>query len=327
MQDWLFSSGNCAWPHDFAERERADFRRGPVRAYLEEMPVFPGIWLYRGEAGGRSRFSIEVKGGGASKGRIILGSMLAGRGVMALEGCDSQSWREDGRTYLLSPIERSMRYDIAAENGWQTTAVRLEEEALDMLGAGGSLPGVVRDVLEGRVDNLAGVAPISGPLRATSHMLLRSPYEGGMQALFRQAKVLELLAHLFDRLDGNDGDGAMGPLDLARVRLARERLLADLRDPPDLETLALDAGLSAKRLNQGFRHLYGTTVFSYLRDARLDAARAALEGGTPLSLKQLAWELGYGQVTNFVTAFRRRFGVPPGTYRDSAPGRNYERQQ
>ncbi len=56
-----------------------------------------------------------------------------------------------------------------------------------------------------------------------------------------------------------------------------------------------------------------------LRDARLDAARAALQGGTPLSLKQLAWELGYGQVTNFVTAFRRRFGVPPGAYRANAP--------
>jgi AraC-like DNA-binding protein len=44
-----------------------------------------------------------------------------------------------------------------------------------------------------------------------------------------------------------------------------------------------------------------------------------LQGGTPLSLKQLAWELGYGQVTNFVTAFRRRFGVPPGAYRATAP--------
>jgi AraC-like DNA-binding protein len=34
-----------------------------------------------------------------------------------------------------------------------------------------------------------------------------------------------------------------------------------------------------------------------------------------LPLKQLAWELGYNQASNFVTAFRRRFGVPPGYYR------------
>jgi len=315
MQNWLFSSGDCVWPHDFDARQRADFRRGPVRAYLEETPVFPGIWLYRGEAVGRSRFSMEVEAGTGTQGRIILGSMLAGRGVMALQGCDEQTWREEGRTYLLSPTERRMRYDIAADNGWRTIALRLETEALDLLGSDGTLPDVVRDVLEGRVDDLAGVAPVSGPLRAISHMLLRSPYDGSMRTLFRQAKVLELLAHLFDGLEPEEAQGALAAPELARVRMARDRLMEDLRAPPDLETLALDVGLSPKRLNRGFRSLYGTTVFNYLRDARLDAARAALEGGTTLSLKQLAWELGYGQVTNFVTAFRRRFGVPPGAYR------------
>lgn len=318
MQNWLFSSGNHAWAHDFDERERADFQRGPVPAYLEETPVFPGIWLYRGEAAGRSRFNMEVEAGAGTRGRIIMGSMLGGNGVMALEGCDEQTWREDGRTYLLSPTERRMRYDIAAEDGWRTIALRLETEALDLLGSDGNLPDVVRDVLEGRVDDLANVATISGPLRAVSHMLLRMPYEGSMRVLYRQAKVLELLAHLFDRFEVEDERGPLASREMARVRRARERLLEDLREPPDLETLALDVGLTPKRLNRGFRSLYGTTVFNYLRDARLDAARAALEGGTPLSLKQLAWELGYGQVTNFATAFRRRFGVAPGAYRAQA---------
>lgn len=315
MQNWLFSSGHCEWAHDFDARQRADFRRGPVEAYLEETPVFPGIWLYRGEATARSRFNMEVEAGRDTRGRIILGSMLAGRGVMALEGCDEQTWREDGRTYLLSPTERRMRYDIAAEDGWRTIALRMETEALELLGGDGNLPDVVRDVLEGRVDDLADVAAISGPLRAVSHMLLRMPYEGSMRVLYRQAKVLELLAHLFDRFEAEGDSGPLASKELARVRRARERLLEDLREPPDLETLALEVGLTPKRLNRGFRGLYGTTVFNYLRDARLDAARAALEGGTPLSLKQLAWELGYGQVTNFATAFRRRFGVAPGAYR------------
>jgi AraC-like DNA-binding protein len=103
--------------------------------------------------------------------------------------------------------------------------------------------------------------------------------------------------------------------DLAKVRVAHERLLHDLREPPDLDALAKDVGLSPKRLNRGFRELYGTTVFAFLRDARLEAARKALEAGTPLPLKQLAWELGYQQVSNFVTAFRRRFGVTPGAWK------------
>lgn len=329
MQNWLFASGDCAWPHDFAERQRAAFRRGPVQAFLEETPVLPGIWLYRGEASGRSRFSIRVAGDSTRRGRIVLGTMLAGRGVMTLEGCDDQSWREDGRCYAISPIERSMRYDIVAESGWRTVAVRIEEQALQILGRDGGLPRVVQDVLEGRMDDLAETAPVAGPVRAVSHMLMHSPYEGPMQALFRQAKVLELLTYMFDRFATEAEVDAMSGPELARVRLARERLLVDLRTPPDLETLALEVGLSAKRLNRGFRKLYGTTVFNFLRDARLDAARAALEAGTTLPLKQLAWQLGYAQVTNFVTAFRRRFGVPPGAYRAAAPGerRDYAQRQ
>lgn len=234
---------------------------------------------------------------------------------MALEGCDEQTWREDGRVYLLSPTERRMRYGVTADDGWRTVALRLETEALGLLASDGNLPEIVRNVLEGRVDDLAAVATVSGPLRAVSHTLVRIPYEGSMRVLYRQAKVLELMAHLFDQIEAEDERGSLSANELIRVRRAREQLLENLRDPPCLDSLASAAGMTPKRLNRGFRTLYGATVFNYLRDARLDAARAALEGGTPLSLKQLAWELGYGQVTNFVTAFRRRFGVAPGAYR------------
>lgn len=313
MPNWLFASGECTWTHDFGRRERADFRRGSTQAYMEEIPVLPGIWLYRAEATGRSRFSMEVGGGEANQGRFVLGVMLAGRGAVNLEGCDDQLWGEDGRSFTISPIERRVRYDISTDHGWRSVGVRLERGALDLLGPDGAIPDLVMDALSVRRDNIAQSAPLSGPARAVSNLLLRSPYEGAMRRLFQQSKALELLVHLFERLEsGPDAGQELGAAEVRRVRLARDRLLAELRDPPDLETLALDVGLSPKRLNRGFRALYGTTVFDYLRDARLEAA---LEAGTPLTLKQLAWELGYGQASNFATAFRRRFGVSPGLYR------------
>lgn len=315
MADWLFSSGECSVASDFADRERIGFRHGAAKAYLEETPVLPGIWLYRGEASAGVRFGVDVDGGPPGHGRMILGAMLSSRGVASLEGCDEQAWRDDGRAYIMTPMERRVRYDIEAERSWRAVAVRLEQEALDLLGAGGGLPNMVRQALEGRRDDILEMAPLSGGLRALGHAMLRSPYGGRMNSVFRQAKVLEMLALQFSALGSKSGNSAFSPGELAKVRMARESLLSDLRDPPDLERLARDVGLSAKRLNRGFRALFGTTVFDYLRDARLDAARSALEAGTPLSLKQLAWEMGYGQVSNFVTAFRRRFGVTPGSYR------------
>lgn len=315
MAEWLFSSGACSLPYDFSQSEQVRFRRDAVKAYLEEIPVLPGIWLYRGEANGRSRFGIDVDGGAPKQGRIILGSILSSRGTVSLEGCDDQHWRDDGRFYVLTPIERRVRYQIDAENGWRTVALRLETEALDMLGADEKMPDLIQRALEGRKDDISDMAPLPSAIRALGHTLLRSPYDGTMEKLFRQAKVLELLAHQMAAFGGATEEGGLNSRELAKVRMARDRLLFDLRDPPDLETLAREVGLPAKRLNRGFREIYGMTAFVYLRDARLDAARQALEEGSPIPLKQLAWELGYGQVSNFVTAFRRRFGMPPGSYR------------
>lgn len=320
MADWLFSSGDGSQAHEFGPVDQVHFQGGQARAYLEELPVLPGIWLYRGEAGERSRFGIEVDGGPARQGRMILGTILSSRGVVSLEGCDDRTWRDDGRFYVLTPMERRVRYDIDAEQGWRTVALRLESEALDMLGADDTMPFLARQVLEGQRDDVSDMAPLPGVLRALSHALLRPPYAGTMQTLYRQAKVLELLAQQFSNLGDAGEGGKLGSLEAARVRMARDLLLANLRDPPDLGALSADVKLSAKRLNRGFRQIYGTTVFDYLRDARLDAARQALESGSAMPLKQMAWELGYGQVSNFVTAFRRRFGVPPGAYRSGGDG-------
>jgi AraC-like DNA-binding protein len=316
MTDWLFSSGKHTHAADFQERQRLSFRYGAAKAYLEEVQVFPGIWLYRGEATPNCQFSIEVAGGAGDEGRIVLGSILSSRGTASLEGSGEESWREDGRAYVMTPIERACRYDVDAERGWRTVAVRLEREALDVIAADGDLPEVVKRALEAERGDVIDMAPLNGNLRAVAQDLLRAPFEGSMGAVYRQAKVLEFLAHQFGMLDRAAVDETSLPSrDLAKVRMARERLMADLREPPELEELAQEVGLSAKRLNRGFRELYGNTVFAYLRDARLDLARKALETGSTLPLKQMAWELGYGQVSNFVTAFRRRYGVSPGAFR------------
>jgi AraC-like DNA-binding protein len=315
MAEWLFSSGGHTHVADFSERERLSFRHGASKAYLEEQPIFPGFWLYRGEATAGCRFKIEVDGGEAKRGRLILGAILTSRGVASLEGCGDEVWREDGRSYVMTPVERRAAYEVDAHHGWRSVAVRLEPEALDIL-AGEAVPELLVESLDRCRDNVLDMAALPTRLRLVAQELLQPAFRGPMNRIFRQAKTLEFLAHQFGVLErSGQAEEALPVRDLAKVRVAHERLLHDLREPPDLDALAKDVGLSPKRLNRGFRELYGTTVFAFLRDARLEAARKALEAGTPLPLKQLAWELGYQQVSNFVTAFRRRFGVTPGAWK------------
>lgn len=103
-----------------------------------------------------------------------------------------------------------------------------------------------------------------------------------------------------------------------QARLEQVRLLLEQAPEQDytLARLAVQAAMSPSSLRSKFRQTYGCTVFDYLRDCRLGLARRYLLEGH--SVQQAAWMSGYQHATNFATAFRRRYGVCPGTVR---PGR------
>ena len=58
---------------------------------------------------------------------------------------------------------------------------------------------------------------------------------------------------------------------------AKEIILKRMTDPPTLDELAIEIGLSLKKLKDGFKQIYGDTVFSYLLDHKMDEARKMLE--------------------------------------------------
>jgi AraC-like DNA-binding protein len=65
-----------------------------------------------------------------------------------------------------------------------------------------------------------------------------------------------------------------------------------------------------------FRTLTGATPLEYLTDWRMQQAKSMLEDReTPL--KQIVASLGYASDAAFRTAFKRRVGQTPGSYRAS----------
>lgn len=98
-----------------------------------------------------------------------------------------------------------------------------------------------------------------------------------------------------------------------------------------LDTLSPDAlypagkltaacGLSISRLNQLFTQIYGVTTHQYWERRRLERARRSLESSAP-PVKQVAFELGFSQLSHFSRWFKRHSGVSPRSYRQAADGR------
>ena len=72
--------------------------------------------------------------------------------------------------------------------------------------------------------------------------------------------------------------------------------------------------LSVSRLSHLFKAETGLTVESYRRHCRFQAAARMLET-TDLSIKEIAYALGYHHTSSFVRAFTLRSGASPNNYR------------
>ena len=100
------------------------------------------------------------------------------------------------------------------------------------------------------------------------------------------------------------------PHEHQRMRALHAFLQTDGAMDMSLDAVARQAGTNANTLQRHFRAVYGTTVFDFVREHRLQRARHALEQDG-LTVGQAALVAGYNSAANFATAYRKRFGMPP----------------
>lgn len=157
---------------------------------------------------------------------------------------------------------------------------------------------------------------ITNAIRQQIQQILDCPYTGLMQQLYLESKALELVALQFACLETDSPASKpfhLNASDLERVQYAREILIQQICSPPSLAQLAHQAGLNEFALKQGFRHLFGTTVFGHLRDYRMQQAKMML-CVHDVTVAQVASQVGYRNPEAFSTAFRRKFSVSPKAY-------------
>jgi len=94
---------------------------------------------------------------------------------------------------------------------------------------------------------------------------------------------------------------------------------AHSHEPIDLDTVASGAGLSAFHFLRLFAKILGVTPHQYLVRSRLRHAARLLADGGP-SITDVAFDVGFGDLSNFVRTFHRAAGVSPRRFRQAAKG-------
>lgn len=154
--------------------------------------------------------------------------------------------------------------------------------------------------------------PMPAYLAPSLKEAMSEQYAGPARRLFAQAKVLEYLGGLVNHVYSSETKNDRRHT--TRIRELHDHLLSLEGKLPTLNDLAKTFGLSAKQLNCEFAAEFGESIFSFVTARRLEQAREALQD-SKLPIKVISDRLGYSHVNHFNTAFRKKFGYPPGTLR------------
>ncbi|ELI9042605.1 TPA: helix-turn-helix domain-containing protein [Pseudomonas aeruginosa] len=99
---------------------------------------------------------------------------------------------------------------------------------------------------------------------------------------------------------------------------------ANHAEPLGLERMAAQAGLALRTLKRRFGAATGLSPIRYLQQVRVDRAKKLLLA-TPLSIREIAYEVGYENVSFFVRLFRKEAGDTPSHWRGRGRVRGPER--
>ena len=102
--------------------------------------------------------------------------------------------------------------------------------------------------------------------------------------------------------------GELTPL-MRRIDRAVDLIETDYARDLALDDLARAAGLSRYYFARAFQRFVGVPPHRYLTGVRLGHAARMLDDGAGVTFT--CYEVGFGSLSHFITAFRRRFGVLP----------------
>ena len=137
-----------------------------------------------------------------------------------------------------------------------------------------------------------------------------------IKELYIRGKVYELISLYFNK--STDADLEQCPFlvdedNVKRIRQAKEIMISHMAEPPSLPELAKEVGLSLKKLKEGFKQIYGDSVYSFLFDYKMEHARRLLATGQN-NVNEVGLKVGYSTSSHFIAAFKKKYGTTPKKY-------------
>src|SRR5690606_27424647 len=136
-------------------------------------------------------------------------------------------------------------------------------------------------------------------------------FTGSLQQLYLETKAAELFLLQIQALKNNPVTiTKLKARDIECLYEAKLYIEKNYHTPCTIIDLAKIIGINQTKLKSGFKELFGTTVFGYVKDLQMEKARQLLLD-EKLYVSEVADQIGYKHPQHFAAAFKRKFGILP----------------
>ena len=160
---------------------------------------------------------------------------------------------------------------------------------------------------------------INPSMAVVLNQLINFSLHDSIKPLYFKGKVYELLSLYFNRNEEADIEQCpflVDEVNVAKLKKAKDIIMTHMAEPPSLQELSESIGLSLKKLKEGFKQIYGDTVYGFLFDYKMEVARQLLESGD-YNVNEVGLKVGYSTSSHFISAFKKKFGTTPKKYTQS----------
>lgn len=190
------------------------------------------------------------------------------------------------------------------------------ESVLEILGVSSDeLPKPVRRYFDcPDSDFLCDELPLTARMKEALAALTRPAFSPWLRQMHVEAKVLDLICMSLHELTARDFFAgptvSLKPRDIDMLRAVRQTLEKGFAENITIPSLCRQFATNRSKLSEGFRMLFGETIFEHIHRLRMDHAKFMLSDAN-IPISEIAARIGYSRQSSFSTAFRAHHGMRP----------------
>ena len=287
-----------------------EIAKNVAQSYYDEVEVEDGLFVlkFNNETNDNQYFKREI-----GLHYVQFHFCLKGMSVFHIKGGDKTETIYEDRSLMLYNPGHDLPLDLTVEkNSWVVSILLPYDKVYTFfISSSHRIP-----FLSNKHQEYFEHSHITPSMAIVLNQLMNFNLHQMVQLLYFKAKAYEMLSLYFNQ--SADIDVAKSPFlaeedNVLKIKKAKDIIIARMSEPPTLALLAKEINLPINKLKEGFKQVYGDSVFSFLLDYKLEVARQLLASGDH-NVNEVGLKVGYSTASHFISAFKKKFGTTPKKY-------------